>query len=301
VFNGNSILDGYGGLLLSSSPSTPPDYAQDFGVVFTSCDFTGNGTTGSITTAIGAQIQNAIGVTFVGCYWESNKTYNVYADSSVKNLTISGGYFQDSSNYINHVDGLVYENNTHLGISKTTTINVAGGMPTLRLPSRMFGNTYLGTATSNPTEGVTENIQLWYSSIPSAGTWKRGDIVWNSNFQNGGGNHGWVCINPGTPGDWIALGQTPYVYTNWGDTSATLTSFTSYPTNIWQSPLTTNRTVTLSSTGAVSGVKFRITRTSASTGAFTLSVGGLKSLSAGQWCDVEWDGAAWQLTAFGSL
>lgn len=298
VFNGNSMLDGYAGMRCTSIPDPLGD---NFGIVFTSCDFTGNGSSPGVTTAIGAQVQRALPVSFIGCYWEGNKSANLYADSSAKNLTVSGCFFQDAPNTIANVDGLVYENNFHLQVSGTMQVNIDGGMPTARLPARMFGNTYYGGATPNPQAGVTENIQLWYTSPPSGGTWKRGDIVWNSAFQNGGGNHGWVCIVAGTPGTWIALGQVPYVYANWGDMDATLTPFASFPTNLWRSPLTTNRTVTLSSTNAVSGVKFRVTRTTSASGASTLDVGGLKSLAAGQWCDVEWDGSVWILTAFGSL
>jgi hypothetical protein len=296
VFNGNGLIDANAGLFMTS---TPDPLSENFAVTFVACDFTGNGT--SVATGFGALVTKTIGVSFIGCYWESNKTNNLYVDSTVKNLSVAGCYFQDSDNLITGVDGVVYENNFHLQVSGTMQVDITGGMPTSRLPSRMFGNTYSGGAAPNPQAGITENIQLWYSSPPSGGTWKRGDIVWNSLFQNGGGNPGWTCINPGTPGTWLAMGQTPYVYDNWGDINATLTPFASFPTNIWKSPLTTNRTVTLSSTGAASGVKFRVTRTAASTGAFTLDVGGLKSLAAGQWCDVEWDGAVWMLTAFGSL
>ena len=298
VFNGNGRLDGYSGVRLTSIPDALGD---NFVTVFTACDFTGNGSYDGVTTGYGAVVQRSYNASFIGCYWEGNKSQNIYADSTAKNLTVSGCYFQDMDSTITGVDGLVYENNFHLQISESTQISVVGGMPDSRLAARMFGNTYYGSASSNPTAGVTENIQLWYSTIPTGGTWKRGDIVWNSLIGNGGGNLGWVCINPGTPGDWLSFGQIPYVYTNWTDSDATLTPFASYTTNIWKSPLTTNRTVTLVDTGVVSGVKFRCVRTAASTGVSVLDVGGLKSMDAGQWCEVEWDGTEWVLTAFGSL
>lgn len=298
VFNGNSILDGYAGMRLSA---VPDPLAENFAVVFTSCDFTGNGTTPGVTTAIGAQVGEVYSASFIGCYWESNKSSNLYADSTAKNLTVVGCYFQDADNDIADIDGLIYENNFHLQVSTPTQINISGGMPTSRLPTRMFGNTYSGGATPNPQAGVTENIQLWYSSPPSGGTWKRGDIIWNANFQDVGQNQSWVCITPGTPGTWLATPQIPAVSGDNGDNDITLTPFLSFPTQMWKTPLSNNRIVTLSSTGIQVGVKWRAVRTSASTGAFTLNVGGLKSLAAGQWCDVEYDGSAWQLTAFGSL
>lgn len=296
VFNGNGMVDGYAGVFMTS---TPDPLSENFAVTFVACDFTGNGT--SVPTGIGALITKTIGVSFIGCYWEGNNTYNLYADNTVKNLTVIGAYFQDSDNFISGVDGVTYENNFHLRVSKSTQVDITGGMPTARLPARMFGNTYSGGAAPNPQAGVSENIQLWFTSPPSGGTWKVGDIVWNSAFQNGGGIPGWTCITAGTPGTWLPMGQAPFVLTNAGDNDATLTVGSSFPTNIWRSPLTANRTITLSTTNAFSGAKFRINRTTGATGAFALDVGGLKSLSAGQWCDVEWDGSAWVVTAFGSL
>lgn len=91
----------------------------------------------------------------------------------------------------------------------------------------------------------------------------------------------------------------PVVSSNWGDASATLTWSSSATTNRWTSTLTANRTVTLSTTNAINGARFRIYRTGG--GAFTLDVDGLKTLAANQWCEVEYDGSAWVLTAFGSL
>ena len=85
-----------------------------------------------------------------------------------------------------------------------------------------------------------------------------------------------------------------------GDAAATLDMRTSEQTNVWNTPLTANRAVTLTTTGAFEGAKFRVVRTAAATGAFNLTVAG-KNLAAGQWADVEYDGAAWFLTAFGSL
>lgn len=65
--------------------------------------------------------------------------------------------------------------------------------------------------------------------------------------------------------------------------------------------LTAIRTVTLSTTGALAGDRFYITRTGG--GAFSLNIGAgpLKALAQNQWCIVVYDGSAWYLAAFGSL
>jgi hypothetical protein len=298
IFNGNGTANGYAGAYVSGFTGE-----ENLGVLFASCDFTGNGVGGSVTVGYGIIVQYSRGVSLIGCYAEGNKSNNLYADSTTQNLTVTGSYFQDANSTVTGVDGLVYENNFHQYVTKAIQINVAAGMPGSRLPTRVFGNTYTGGATSNSTGGASENITLWYTGVPSGGTWKRGDIVWNSSLQNGGGNLGWICITAGTPGTWLTLGQVPYVYGNVADAGITLTPFSSFTTNFWQSPLTADRAVTLSTTGAVSGVKFRIVRGAGATGAFNLNVGTgpLKALAAGQWCDVEYDGSVWRLAAAGSL
>jgi hypothetical protein len=74
---------------------------------------------------------------------------------------------------------------------------------------------------------------------------------------------------------------------------------------IYNTALTADRAVTLSTLAGYvfKGARARIIRTAASTGAFNLNVGTgpLKALATGQWCEVEYDGSAWLLTAAGSL
>jgi hypothetical protein len=103
----------------------------------------------------------------------------------------------------------------------------------------------------------------------------------------------------------------PGVSADKGNAGFTLTLGTSEPTAYVNTPLTANRTITLSTNtsnlGTVAqanGGKFRVVRTANSTGAFTLDIphnGGTKSLSTGQWADFEFTGSVWILTASGSL
>jgi len=86
-----------------------------------------------------------------------------------------------------------------------------------------------------------------------------------------------------------------------GDASVTVVNGVDAPTQVFNTPLTTNRTVTLSSTDAFAGATFTVVRTAAATGASTLDVGGLKTLAAGQTCTVQYSGTAWFLLSFGSL
>ena len=87
-----------------------------------------------------------------------------------------------------------------------------------------------------------------------------------------------------------------------GDADVTLYPNSSKPTQIFSTPLTTNRTVTLSTTNVNNGSMFRITRTGTATGAYNLVVGAsLKTLDVSRWCDVQYNGTAWMLVATGTL
>lgn len=86
-----------------------------------------------------------------------------------------------------------------------------------------------------------------------------------------------------------------------GDANKTVTTRVDEETLFWLTALSTNRTVTLSTTGGYSGAKFKIVRGATATGASTLSVGGLKTLAVGQWAEVTFTAGAWFLTGFGSL
>lgn len=44
------------------------------------------------------------------------------------------------------------------------------------------------------------------NSVVSSGTYKRGDIIWNSQ-PSANGNIGWVCVEAGTPGTWKTFGS----------------------------------------------------------------------------------------------
>jgi len=93
----------------------------------------------------------------------------------------------------------------------------------------------------------------------------------------------------------------PSISSDNGDLNITLTHDTSALTQRFNTALTTNRTITLSTSKAHRGARFRIVRESGATGGSTLDVGGLKSLAVDEWADVEYSGSAWILTGYGGL
>lgn len=93
------------------------------------------------------------------------------------------------------------------------------------------------------------------------------------------------------------------VRTNAADANATLTPGTDARSQRFTGVLTADRTVTLSTTGAKEGNRFRISRTGG--GAFNLNVGTgpLKAMATNTWAEFEYDatGPAWRLAAAGAL
>lgn len=106
------------------------------------------------------------------------------------------------------------------------------------------------------------------------------------------------------------LGTSTLMYDCQSDTVAVDAGDTNYPITvgitervvIYNTPLTANRFSAISGNGETKGMSYKVIRTTASTGAFTVSVeAGLKFLSTGEWCEVTYNGSAWVLTAFGTL
>lgn len=50
------------------------------------------------------------------------------------------------------------------------------------------------------------NVKVYAGSIPSVGTWTKGDVIINNN-PSIGGVYGWVCTADGTPGTWKSFGS----------------------------------------------------------------------------------------------
>lgn len=119
-------------------------------------------------------------------------------------------------------------------------------------------------------------------------------------FNNTANNTTAVSLSTGTghtftPADEISADN--------GNAAKTLTLARDAVLQVWNTPLTADRAVTLSTSQVATGGRFRIVRTAAATGAFNLNVGTgpLKALAAGTWCDVTYTGSAWMLTGYGTL
>ena len=128
------------------------------------------------------------------------------------------------------------------------------------------------------------------ATLPSASP--AGQLVYCSDLGGGGGE----LVSDGAAWRRTSLSGVTEIST---DADFTLATLTSAPTSRVTATLSNERTVTLSTAGTYNGSRFTIARSGGGIG--LLLVGALKSLAGGQWCTVEYDGAAWRLVAFGAL
>lgn len=166
----------------------------------------------------------------------------------------------------------------------------SSGTSTERARLDSAGNLQMGGAnTVIDTNRIHVHRSYTVGTLPSAVI---GGTIYCSDLGGGGG----LLWSDGT--NWRRLTEAG-VATITSDANVPLTPLTSAPDQTHTGTLTANRTVTLSTTNAYNGARFCITRTGG--GAFTLSVGGLKSLSQNQWAEVVYNGSVWVLSAYGTI
>jgi hypothetical protein len=140
----------------------------------------------------------------------------VAGNADITNVITSNlhiGSLQLSDSAINVIDSLEVKRNgnTDLAIS-ALAINI-GDRQNINRPVRISGR--VGINVSNPSAdielAVAGNLSFankkfsTNDSIPTTGSFNKGDIVWNT-IPTIGGYVGWVCTVEGTPGQWRPFG-----------------------------------------------------------------------------------------------
>jgi hypothetical protein len=129
------------------------------------------------------------------------------------------------------------------------------------------------------------------STLPSAAA-SAGQVIFCSDLGGGGAQ----LVSDGTK--WRRASQSGTQTIN-SNADLALTVLTNAEEQRHVGTLTANRTITLASTNAYSGARFRVTRTGG--GAFNLSLAGLKTIVTNSWAEVIHDGGGWYLAAYGTL
>lgn len=107
---------------------------------------------------------------------------------------------------------LVTDNTTRLAVRSNGNIELGTASKDIKVTVHGklgIGVNNIDTDVSLSTSGPVkfENKKFMNgTAIPSSGTFRKGDIVWNENTV-ATGYIGWVCVREGTPGEWKAFGQ----------------------------------------------------------------------------------------------
>jgi hypothetical protein len=165
----------------------------------------------------------------------------------------------------------------------------------------------INSADSNQEDYVNQKIAAFGTSIAlvyepkiaagTTGQFLRGDKTWQAIAIND--VTGLSSSLSGLSSAAAAKLSIPAIQTITTDAAATVSPSVTNTTVLHTGTLTANRTVTLSTAGVTTGSVIRVVRTG--TGAFSLTIGGLKALATNTWCDVVFNGTVWQLTAYGTL
>ena len=126
---------------------------------------------------------------------------NRFTNVSGTAWAVDGEYYLQGSGYgrpkVEVLNGSYKVANNSDPAAATAILTTCGFDPTAKNIVEWFtGITYVVNA------GSTVTTQG--SAVPTSGTWKLGDIVWNTSPTSGGAP-GWVCTVAGTPGTWKAM------------------------------------------------------------------------------------------------
>lgn len=145
-------------------------------------------------------------------------------DQLTLDLHVIGNFVEAST-----ASGITIENVRHLSLQGNTVKDVIDGGASGQRGYRIGGttgiavgqiknNTAIGTFTTGIytiisagiltafEEGNSWNFQKGQANaIPTAGTWMRGSIIWNTT-PVASGTIGWICVVAGTPGTWKTFG-----------------------------------------------------------------------------------------------
>lgn len=238
-----------------------------------------------------------------------------YAASVRDNRIVTNGtghsIYAENITRLSVVGNTVEKNGTTTGVSNQLEIYVPENGDAVVAGNQFFqaASYRLGSCIRVNGQGANSLVSITGNTFRNAGAYsiRRAAALSGDGVVTGNASYGPTTADylDSTGGYFLADNTWPLkVGTNVGNANATLSCGSSAPVQRFATALTAGRTVTLSTTGAYRGAKFRIVREAAATGSFNISVGTgpLKALTAaGQWCEVEYDGSAWFLSAYGTL
>ena len=144
---------------------------------------------------------------------EPNASFSVAEDAIEVMLGTRDSVRGIVGTFASHSFDLVTDNITRIGIAANGNIEL-GNKNTKPINVSVHGNMGIGVSTPDPRTTLhvggaikfNDTLHLKGTAPPQEGTFKQGDIVWNSDPQQRQ-FIGWVCIQSGTSGIWAAFGE----------------------------------------------------------------------------------------------
>lgn len=108
---------------------------------------------------------------------------------------------------------LITDDTARITISETGRVEVGvKGADNARL--NVYGKVGVGVSNVDDKVSIATDKGIQFegktfavaASIPTEGTWRKGDVVWNSDPKPTA-HVGWICVREGTPGEWKTFGQ----------------------------------------------------------------------------------------------
>lgn len=162
----------------------------------------------------GIYISGGINVTLDNFFTSNTAGAGVSIAANPDKCTIRNGYISQATNYgvfsNTTTTDLLVENVFVVLVSGTSRGFYAGGGDVTFIKNRTTSVTtplFVVAGTNKREEHNYWNAVINYAaSAPAAGTWKVGDLVYNTN-PTAGGTVGWICTTAGTPGTWKTFGS----------------------------------------------------------------------------------------------
>lgn len=239
-------------------------------------DFVISASAGTQTASAASQVT----VTDAGDYYIASTAEGIFAEIP-QALTVDVG--DSDTTLTNGSSDKVQRWNTTLTANRTATLSTSNAKE---------GAQFIAVRAAGATGNYTLSIGS-LATLRAPGEWCR--VTYDA------GTAAWVLVQYGI----LPSAEVLAMSADNGDASVSLTVGTSERTQRWATILTADRTVTLNTTTAYTGARFRIVRTEAASGLFALNIvaasATLTKLLRGQWCDVEYSGTAWLVSTKGDL
>lgn len=137
-----------------------------------------------------------------------NGSYNTILNGDSRNNSVNDSNERGNVFFENSPNGQLLNTICNTGIRSLTNwsenLMVSGSV--LAGTTKTALRTALAEQTERTTINADGTVEVRYGSVPTLGSWRRGDKVWTTTPLQGN-TPGWICVANGSPGTWRAMGS----------------------------------------------------------------------------------------------